>query len=118
VIEHTERKRMARPLGSAVPPRHFRIGASTGGGLGNTAELAHAGKAVDIVSLDRPVWTDEQDGDQAAVVVVNVQLSGHHPSPSAVGFIFSELGLTRSEHTLELLKTRGSLHERAAGWEP
>jgi hypothetical protein len=35
-----------------------------------------------------------------------------------VGFIFSELGLTRSEHTLELLKTRGSLHERAAGWEP
>ena len=118
MIEHSEGSGWPRPLGSAVPPRFCRIGASTGGGLGNAAELAHAGKTVDIVSLDRPVWTDEQDGDQAAVVIVNVQLSGHRPLPSAVGLIFSELGLTKSEHTLELLRTRDSLHKRTAGWEP
>jgi hypothetical protein len=77
---------------SEIPPTQRRIGACRGGGFGNAAKATHASKPLDVEGLNRPVRINEEDGDHAAIMVVDVQLSGHRlppPPPVSEAFTFS-----------------------------
>ena len=73
---------------SEIPPTQRRIGACKGGGFGNAAKATYASKPLDFEGLNRPVRINEENGDHAAIMVVDVQLTGHRlSSPPLIGSV-------------------------------